>query len=145
MYRYTTKGIAPINEKMHRDVFETGQNVIEAPIELYYNQVDPNDWIIAGEPVSIYYVDGIYIRDHIDVDFCLAGNWARYIYVPQGELWIEAAESEDFWPIIVHEYTETKHMVEEGMSYEDAHELASATEMKVRNKASSWMKICNQR
>ena len=68
------KGNSPTNEALHADVYRPGQNVASAPKEAYFRKLS----------VGVYQVNGRYIRNHVDIDFCLGGNWARYKYIPEG-------------------------------------------------------------
>jgi hypothetical protein len=82
---------------------------------------------------TVWIVDGAVIRGQkggtpVDVDFALGGNPARYAYVPEGEIWIEwTGDMDDVRAIALHEINEAASM-QHGLSYDEAHELASRGE-----------------
>jgi hypothetical protein len=81
---------------------------------------------------TVWIVNGSVVRAYVDVDFALGGNPARYSYVPAGELWVEdTGDESDVRATAVHEAVETAHMLD-GMSYDEAHDLASAQETRLR-------------
>ena len=83
---------------------------------------------------TVWTVDGEYIRNNIDVDFVAGGHYARYAYIPIGEIWIEKNLSAfDRDATKLHESVELGHM-EDGESYDDAHEYACSVEKTFRDK-----------
>ena len=84
---------------------------------------------------TFYYVNGRYLRDTIDVDFCEGGNPGRYAYIPLDEIWIDnVLEKEDIYATMVHEYLEMKRMINYNWSYNRAHDYAAGVESIIRNK-----------
>lgn len=80
----------------------------------------------------VYLVDGEKVRNEIDVDFTMGGNFARYSYVPEGEIWLDEALNDfDRRATLAHELHETRLMLD-GMSYDKAHDKSSAIERKWR-------------
>jgi hypothetical protein len=93
------------------------------------------EYIGESHGIKFYYVDGKFIRDHVDDDFCLAGNPGRYKYVPMGEIWADRMHDlGDQAPDMIHEYREMKKMIDEGWDYDRAHEYARKIERTVRLK-----------
>lgn len=88
--------------------------------------------LVGGQPV--YVVDGEYLRNrNVDIDFVFGGNGGRYAYVPTGDLWIERTLSKtDAAPTILHEAIEDRLMRTRGLSYDTAHDRASAVEKRMR-------------
>lgn len=84
---------------------------------------------------KIYLVDGEAVRkDHIT--FTMGGHGYVYDYIPKNEIWIDENLKDkpaDMEATIRHELFEIKKMRDEGLSYEEAHELANAMEKEVRN------------
>ena len=79
-----------------------------------------------------YLVDGLFIRNEINDDF-YSGNFARDLYIPEPEIWIEDySDPRDQVPTMVHEYLEADKMVSQNWDYERAHEFAARQEMKIR-------------
>lgn len=87
---------------------------------------------VAG--LTIYLVSGVDVRNTTDIDFTCGGNEAVYpSYVPPGEIWLDdAAGPLDRTATALHEIVERHQMMTFGKDYEDAHEVASATERPFR-------------
>jgi hypothetical protein len=87
---------------------------------------------VAG--LSIYLVSGVNIRNNDDIDFVCGGNEAVYpSYVLPGEIWLDdAAGPLDRTATALHEIVERDQMMRFGKTYDDAHEVASATERPFR-------------
>ena len=86
---------------------------------------------IAG--MDVWLVDGELIRNEVDVDMVAGANPFRYLFVPNGELWIEKTSSpNDTIAIAVHERIESYLMDTEGLDYSDAHDSTNVYEISVR-------------
>jgi hypothetical protein len=87
---------------------------------------------VAG--LTVYLVSGVDVRNNTDIDFTCGGNEAVYpSYVPPGEIWLDdAAGPLDRTATALHEIVERHQMMQFGKSYDDAHEVASATERPFR-------------
>lgn len=87
---------------------------------------------VAG--LTVYLVSGVHVRNNTDIDFTCGGNEAVYpSYVPANEIWLDdAAGPLDRTATALHEIVERHQMMENGLSYDDAHEIASATERPFR-------------
>lgn len=82
---------------------------------------------------KIFWVDGELIRDTFDINFLMGGNGYAYNYVPKNEIWIEnTMNHDDEEAIIVHEVTEALLMKNKGLSYEEAHKIATKAEKNFR-------------
>lgn len=83
--------------------------------------------------LTIYVIDGNYVRNNFEVDFALAGNHERWNFVPDNEIWVEDTGSKfDMECAIIHEITERNDMKDNGTDYEDAHLIALEAEEKKR-------------
>lgn len=86
------------------------------------------------EGLKIFHVDGSIVRKHIDPEFIFGGHDLVYDYVPKNEVWLdELMDPLDLPHVLLHETTERKHM-EKGMSYDAAHDIATAFEKASRRK-----------
>lgn len=85
---------------------------------------------------EVWLVDDNAIRDLIDTDWTSAGNPARDIYQPDNHIWLsQTAKKEDIPPFIIHEITEYHAMLDDEMSYEDAHvNVANENEREIRDR-----------
>ena len=87
---------------------------------------------VAG--LTVYLVSGVDVRNNTDIDFTCGGNEAVYpSYVPPNEIWLDdAAGPLDRTATALHEIVERDQLMRFGKNYEDAHEVASATERPFR-------------
>jgi hypothetical protein len=94
---------------------------------------------------TVRVVKGGEMRNLVDVDFMSGGNPGRYAYVPLKEFWVEDhLKAGDLAAVLVHEATECQAMMQEGLEYEVAHDLASKAEQKLRKAiASGKVKVTN--
>jgi hypothetical protein len=91
--------------------------------------------ILLGEygGMRFWLVNGPFIRDRVDVDFSLAGNYARYTYVPEHDVWVERDMAEvELAPSMLHEWVEAGRMTLFGDRYDDAHTRALVEEQDYR-------------
>ena len=90
--------------------------------------------IAVDKGAVITLVCGCAVRDQLDVEFTLGGNYAHDPYIPYRRIWIDDAVVEAEWPaIIAHEATETP-LILQGMPYDEAHSIANQAEHKIRNR-----------
>lgn len=86
----------------------------------------------AVEGFHVFLVDAEYVRNNLDIDFNLGTHHGVNKFVPEGEVWIDSRISpSEIEAIITHEVKEAK-LMEEGMEYEEAHEIATRKEKEVR-------------
>jgi hypothetical protein len=83
---------------------------------------------------TVYAVDGTMLRRLVDEDFTQGGNGSRYGYIPVDELWVdECLNAVDAMATLLHEAVEHQ-LMQDGQSYETAHDHASEAENKLRDK-----------
>lgn len=84
--------------------------------------------------LKLYTVSGEHIRNHIDIDFTQGGNEAVYPeYNPKNEIWLDDTTTPlDQTATALHEIVERHLMMTRGMDYDQAHDIASETEMPFR-------------
>jgi len=89
-----------------------------------------------GEGLSVYLVDGEYVRNELDIDFVNGGNGAVYPhYIPLDEIWIDDAQHAlDRTATALHELVERDLMLHHGRSYDTAHDLANMYERPFRQR-----------
>ncbi len=85
--------------------------------------------------VSVWKVNGKFIRDWIFIDFTEGGNTEAYPWMPPNEIWIDNSmyvpEDESQYTLL-HELTEFNLMRQQGWNYAKAHDEACVTERKAR-------------
>jgi hypothetical protein len=87
------------------------------------------------DAVDVYVVDGMYVRDHLYVDYVEGGHGYVYDWIPKDEIWVEKlADNRDMWFNLQHEIYERNLMKNEGMDYEKAHGITAKREEKQRHK-----------
>jgi hypothetical protein len=87
--------------------------------------------IVDGQ--RVYLVRGRMVRDHAFVHFTQGGHPLRYRFIPAGEIWIDdAVAPAERAAVVHHELVELRLMRDEGLAYAPAHELASASERRLR-------------
>lgn len=83
--------------------------------------------------LCIWLVRGDQVRKQHDPNFIMGGHGYVYDYVPKNEVWIEEALPPlDKAFTVLHELYELS-LMREGMTYNPAHERATAIEKKLRN------------
>ena len=84
--------------------------------------------------VSIYLVNGEYIRDNLHIDFVEGDNDAHNpALLEPGEVWIDCDQSgSEFRANMVHELTERRLMLTQRMTYGQAHDEANNAEQFAR-------------
>lgn len=89
-----------------------------------------------ADRLKIYLVDGEEVRkEHIE--FVSGGHGFVYNYIPKDEIWIDENQKSkpaDMEATIKHEIFEVRKMRDEGLTYEEAHELANDMEKEQRQK-----------
>lgn len=101
---------------------------------------------IADAP-EVVHVDGGKVRDTITNDFVGGGHSEVFSEIPENEIWVESALSEDDQKkIVLHEIVERSLMRQNGESYDDAHAVASRMEAKARGnpKEAEWTSPMNR-
>jgi hypothetical protein len=87
----------------------------------------------AYNDVKFYFVDGVYIRNNVFIDFTEGGNNGRYDWIPKNEIWLEfPIDTRDTVPIMVHEYIEYMKMLVDAWGYDKAHDYANTFEIQFR-------------
>ena len=102
----------------------------------------------ASDNLTIYIVDGRYIRDNIYIDFTEGGNDEVYggadpdkpSFIPKGEIWIDNKNMDEAGFILLHELTERNHM-QAGEDYDTAHDAANVQEQAARDKPDKLVEL----
>lgn len=87
------------------------------------------------EYCDIYLVNGDWIKRKLEMDFIEGSNFRvpDRSFIPPGEVWIDGRmEKHEFPFVLYHEIIETRLMFLEGLSYNDAHEIANLKEKEFR-------------
>ncbi len=85
--------------------------------------------------LSVWSVDGAYIRSHIDEEFTNFGQHYRFPYIPEKELWIDREAKNDETAFYIDHLLVEHRLMAKGMSYDDAITRADLAERAERRKA----------
>ncbi len=91
--------------------------------------------------ISIWRVDGSYIRTNMDEEFTNCGQHYRFKYIPKGEFWLDQEAAPDEQEFFIHYLTVEHRAMERGMSYEDAREVADKVQREDRERAGDVAKL----
>lgn len=91
--------------------------------------------------ITVWIVDGYYVRQYIDINFNNFGQHYRFNFIPDNEFWLDrqAIEGEEKY-FIAHLLVEHKLMAE-GKSYNEAIEEGDRAETEMRNKDENIRKL----
>jgi hypothetical protein len=103
----------------------------------YIKKIDQRD------ELSIWAVDGSYIRSKIDEEFTNFGQHYRYNYIPGNEFWIDLGTKSDEWRFFIDHLLVEHRLMEKGMPYEKAIVEADREERKERRRAHDVSRLTN--
>jgi hypothetical protein len=84
--------------------------------------------------VSIWIVDGPFVRGHLDPDFTYGGHGFEFAFIPKDEIWIDNSISvEEAIFTIAHEQLQ-RELMAEGWDYDTAYELSLAKQYHERDR-----------
>jgi hypothetical protein len=85
--------------------------------------------------LTVWLVDGIYVRTHLDEEFTnFAGHW-RFAFIPEDDLWIDQATNTDDQQFYIDNMLVMNRMLAKGASYQKAITAAEAEESRERHRA----------
>jgi hypothetical protein len=120
-----------LREKLTGLKFRDGKPHKRVPPDLYVKR-----YLVLPDkefPVRVWLVDGNMVRCYYKTDYAEGGHGYVYPWVPRREIWIE--KDIDRWElpfILSHEYLEMRLMRDEGIEYDQAHEICSKVEFNLR-------------
>jgi hypothetical protein len=91
--------------------------------------------VFSHEKLSIYVVDGPYVRRTYSMDFNVGGHGFVYDFIPKDEVWLDSSvEERELQFSLVHELVERTMMMDEHnpQDYETAHRQANTIELELR-------------
>src|SRR4030042_5046681 len=84
--------------------------------------------------LTVWIIDGSYIRGHIDEEFTNFGQHYRYPYIPLNELWIDHEGEHDETQFFVDHLLVEHQLMAKGMSYDKALVKADQVERRERRR-----------
>ncbi|MCX6750071.1 MAG: hypothetical protein NTZ83_01295 [Candidatus Pacearchaeota archaeon] len=94
---------------------------------------------IAG--YEVWYVNGYYIRKHLDRAFPNYGGNRNFVFIPKNEFWIDYENGEKEARYFVDTFLALENALEEGKSHKEAIEIANKKEKSERDKSKSVKKL----
>ncbi|MCX6007581.1 MAG: hypothetical protein NTZ34_10060 [Chloroflexi bacterium] len=93
--------------------------------------------------LTVWIVDGSYIRGHIDEEFTNFGQHYRYSYIPKNELWLDQEAKQNERQFFIDHLLVEYRLMAKGMSYNDALVKGDAVERKERRLAGDIKRMTN--
>jgi hypothetical protein len=88
---------------------------------------------IGELPISVFVVNGRYVREHFHLCYTEGGNDKAYDWMPAQQIWYDSALIETEYPaILLHEFSERCFMDLDGDDYKQAHKKANVIEWAYR-------------
>jgi hypothetical protein len=91
--------------------------------------------------ITIWIVDGAYIRTHLDEEFTNYAQHYAFSFVPQNEFWIDKEGKPDELRFFVDHLLVEHRLMAKGVSYDNALDAADKAEMAERKKAGDLKKV----
>jgi|GEM_PF-5116344 len=117
-----------ITEELQQTMSEMNYDTVSETAELNKRLID-----VVGE-FKIFLVNGEFVRNNLEIDFTMGSNPHVSNFIPKGEIWLDDRLTEnDIAALIHHEIVEAR-LMRKGMGYEEAHALATSSEIKFRKR-----------
>jgi hypothetical protein len=91
--------------------------------------------------ITIWIVDGTYVRTHIDEEFTNYGQHYNFTYIPNDEFWIDKEGKQDELKFFVDHLLVEHRLMAKGASYDNALVAADRVEMVERKKSGDVGKL----
>jgi hypothetical protein len=91
--------------------------------------------------LSIWVVDGSYVRGHIDEEFTNFGQHYRYSYIPKNEFWLDQEAEHDERMFFIEHLLVEHRLMEQGKPYAEALVEADKHERTERRRAGDMRKV----
>ena len=91
--------------------------------------------------ITIWIVDGKYIRTHLDREFTNFGQHYVFDCIPENEFWLDNEAKHDEQKFFIDHLLVEHRLMAKGASYESAREVANKMEMAEREKAGDLHKL----
>jgi len=91
--------------------------------------------------ISIWIVDGTYVRTHIDEEFTNYGQHYNFKYIPKEEFWLDHEGKPDEQRFFIDHLLVEHRLMGKGVPYDDALEQADKIELSERKKSGDVRKL----
>jgi hypothetical protein len=94
--------------------------------------------------LTIWVVDGNFVRSQIDREFTNFGQHFRFPFIPQDELWIDVEQNPDERRFFIDHLLTEWRLMRAGKPYGEATDAGQAKEVSERKKAGDLARLSNQ-
>ena len=94
--------------------------------------------------LTIWAVDGAFVRGHIDEEFTNFGQHYRYKYIPDNEFWVDLGTKSNEWRFFIDHLLVEHRLMGKGMSYGDALAEADKEERRERRRAGDVSRLTHR-
>jgi hypothetical protein len=119
------------------EIISKGQDMTKALKLPYLKKIEQRG------KISIWIVDGTYVRTHLDEEFTNYGQHYGFKCIPKNEFWLDKEAAEDEQKFFIDHLLVEYRLCEKGVSFDDALEAADKAEMAERKKAGDIKKLAN--
>ncbi len=91
--------------------------------------------------ITIWVVDGVYVRTHIDEEFTNYAQHYAFKFIPEHEFWLDKEAEEDERQFFIDHLLEEYRLMKKGVPYDDALEAADKKERLERERAGDVKKV----
>ncbi len=92
-------------------------------------------------PITVWIVDGAYVRTFIDEEFTNYGQHDNFAFIPKNEFWLDREEQNDEQTFFIDHLLIEYRLMERGVSYDSALEAADLQEMIERKQSGDLLKV----
>ncbi len=97
---------------------------------LGYDFTEESNW---PKGVSVWVVDGVYIRTHIDIEFDNYGQWWDFTYIPKNEGWLDRETEPDEWSFFLTRMEMERRLLRQHVAQQLVWPRARRAEQALRN------------
>lgn len=94
--------------------------------------------------VSLWVVDGVYIRNNIDIEFDNYGQWWDFTYIPKNEGWLDRETEPDEWPFFLTRMEVERRLLGQRLAQRLIWPTARRAEKALRRRAGDLQEVDNR-
>ena len=96
-------------------------------------------------PLSIWLVDGAYVRKNVDEEFSNFGHHYSFSEIPKREIWIDEETDPDEQRFFIHHSIVERRMMASGKTYDQARVQANKEERRMRADSGDLRKVMSKK
>lgn len=94
--------------------------------------------------LMVWIVDGMSVRNTVDIEFTNFGQHFRFPFIPDKELWIDKEAAPDELEFFIAHLISERQLMAGGASYEEALDFASGNERELRQRAGDAVRLAGK-